>query len=45
MVKNTLDRLVRYPATGEIVHLVVLRKSLSKVRRCRGKATHALGIE
>jgi hypothetical protein len=45
MVKNTIDRLVRYPATGEIVHLVLLRKDLSKVSRCGGKAAHALGIE
>src|SRR5208337_986233 len=45
MVGNTIDRLVRYPATGEVMHLVVLRQGLSKVRRCGGKSAHALGIE
>ena len=45
MVKNTIDSLVRNPATGEIVHLMVLRQGLGKMRRCRGKSAYALGIE
>ena len=45
MVVNSFDRLVLNPATGEEVHLVLLRQGLSEMGRGTGKSAHALGIE
>jgi len=45
MVVDSFDRLVLNPATGEVVHLVVLRQGLGEMGRGTGKSAHALGIE
>jgi hypothetical protein len=45
MIKNIINRLVRYLATGKVVNFVVLCQGLSEMGCSTGKSAHTLCVE